>query len=362
MATTIRPWPPATELAQLFTKQGNTLRLARLDINIGNIYHRQDRFADALVCYERAYDELVAHDDAEGMAAVMSNLPLCYMNLNQFPRALEMYRRARQHCQQKGMPILVAYADYNIAYLYFLRGEYGRAIQMLREASQSGQRANDAYQVALCSLDLSEIYIEVNLIPEASQLARQANEHFQRLGFGYEAAKALVFAAVAASRQGQAFEGIKLFSTAKELFIRDQNHVWPALIDLYEALVLFNEGRLFEARRQCIAARDFFSASPMRSKAVLAELLLARIALRMNDAAAARGNCQEALQQVGKMESPMLTYQAEFLMGEVERSNGKAGPCLSGLPPCANRAGNSPRKPARRRVEDRLLPEQARGL
>jgi len=310
---------------QLFTKQGNTLRLARLDINIGNIYHRQDRFADALVCYERAYDQLVAHDDAEGMAAVMSNLPLCYMNLNQFPRALEMYRRARHHCQQKGMPILVAYADYNIAYLYFLRGEYGRAIQMLREASQSGQSANDAYQVALCSLDLSEIYIEVNLIPEASQLARQANKHFQQLGFGYEAAKALVFAAVAASRQGQAFEGIKLFSTAKELFIRDQNHVWPALIDLYEALVLFNEGRLFEARRQCIAARDFFSASPMRSKAVLAELLLARIALRMNDAATARGNCQEALQQVGKMESPMLTYQAEFLMGEVERGNGKAG-------------------------------------
>jgi CHAT domain-containing protein len=308
----------------LFAKQGNTLRLARLDINIGNIYHRQDRFRDALVCYERAYHELAAHDDAEGMAAVMSNLPLCYMNLNEFPRALEMYQKARQHCEQKGMPILVAYADYNIAYLYFLRGEYGRAIQMLREAAQSGKKANDAYQVALCSLDLSEIYIEVNLIPEASQLAREANEHFQRLGFGYEAAKALVFGAIAASRQGQTFEGIKLFSTARELFISDKNHVWPSLIDLYEALVLFNEGRLFEARRLCVAAREFFSTSSMRSKAVLAELLLARIALRMKDAASARTHCESALQQVGKMESPMLSYQAAFLMGEVERASGNA--------------------------------------
>ena len=306
----------------LFAKQGNTLRLARLDINIGNIYHRQDRFADALVCYERAYHELAAHDDAEGMAAVMSNLPLCYMNLHEFPRALEMYQKARQHCDQKGMPILVAYADYNIAYLYFLRGEYGRAIQMLREAAQSGKKANDAYQVALCSLDLSEIYIEVNLIPEATQLAREANEHFQQLGFGYEAAKALVFGAIAASRQGQTFEGIRLFSTARELFIRDKNHVWPSLIDLYEALVLFNEGRLFEARRLCTAARDFFSNSSMRSKAVLAELLLARIALRMKDAATARTHCESALQQVGKTESPMLSYQAAFLMGEVERATG----------------------------------------
>jgi CHAT domain-containing protein len=308
----------------LFAKQGNTLRLARLDINIGNIYHRQDRFRDALVCYERAYHELAAHDDAEGMAAVMSNLPLCYMNLHEFPRALDMYRKARQHCEQKGMPILVAYADYNIAYLYFLRGEYGRAIQMLREAAQSGKKANDAYQVALCSLDLSEIYIEVNLIPEASQLAREANEHFQRLGFGYEAAKALVFGAIAASRQGQTFEGIRLFSTARELFISDKNHVWPSLIDLYEALVLFNEGRLFEARRLCVAARDFFSNSSMRSKAVLAELLLARIALRMKDAATARTHCESALQQVGKTESPMLSYQAAFLMGEVERASGNA--------------------------------------
>jgi CHAT domain-containing protein len=306
----------------LFAKQGNTLRLARLDINIGNIYHRQDRFADALACYERAYHELAAHDDAEGMAAVMSNLPLCYMNLHEFPRALDMYQKARQHCEQKGMPILVAYADYNIAYLYFLRGEYGRAIQMLREAAQSGKKANDAYQVALCSLDLSEIYIEVNLIPEATQLAREANEHFQQLGFGYEAAKALVFGAIAASRQGQTFEGIKLFSTARELFIRDKNHVWPSLIDLYEALVLFNEGRLFEARRLCTAARDFFSNSSMRSKAGLAELLLARIALRMKDAATARTHCESALQQVGKTELPMLSYQAAFLMGEVERATG----------------------------------------
>jgi CHAT domain-containing protein len=306
----------------LFAKQGNTLRLARLDINIGNIYHRQDRFADALVCYERAYHELAAHDDAEGIAAVMSNLPLCYMNLHEFPRALDMYQKARQHCEQKGMPILVAYADYNIAYLYFLRGEYGRAIQMLREAAQSGKKANDAYQVALCSLDLSEIYIEVNLIPEATQLAREANEHFQQLGFGYEAAKALVFGAIAASRQGQTFEGIKLFSTARELFIRDKNHVWPSLIDLYEALVLFNEGRLFEARRLCTAARDFFSNSSMRSKAGLAELLLARIALRMKDAATARTHCESALQQVGKTELPMLSYQAAFLMGEVERATG----------------------------------------
>ncbi|PYX88567.1 MAG: hypothetical protein DMG68_08095 [Acidobacteria bacterium] len=306
----------------IFQQQGNTHRLARLEINIGNIYHRQDRFTEALQHYQSAYDELLKHDDAEGLAAVLSNLSLCYISLNDFPKALEFHRVARRHCDQKGMPILVAYADYNIAYLYFLRGEYGRAIQMLREASVSAKKADDAYQLALCNLDLSEIYLELNLGAEAGELGRAAHQQFQELGFRYEAAKALAFAAIAASRTGQAFEGIKLFSQAKGMFVSDKNLVWPALIDLYEALVLLNEGRLFEARRLCSAAHEFFRASAMRGKAVLAELLLARISLRMNDTNVATRHCQSALATLESFDSPILSYQAEFLMGEIQRTAG----------------------------------------
>jgi CHAT domain-containing protein/tetratricopeptide (TPR) repeat protein len=305
---------------KIFQQQGNTYRLARLEINLGNIYHRQDRFTEALEFYMRAYQELLNHDDAEGLAAVLSNLSLCYISLNDFSKALELHQKARQYCEQKGMPILVAYADYNIAYLHFLRGEYGRAIQMLRDAALSAKKAGDAYQQALCNLDLSEIYLELNLATEAGELGRFANKLFEDLGFGYEAAKALAFAAIAASRTGQTFEGIKLFAQAKEMFARDQNHVWPALIDLYEALVLFGEGRLIEARCLCAAAHDFFKTSAMRGKAVLAELLLARISLRMNEAKQARQHCQAALGDLEKVDSPILLYQAEFLMGEVERA------------------------------------------
>src|SRR5271157_1955392 len=172
----------------IFRKQGNTRRLARLEINIGNIYHRQDRFSEALAFYERAYEQMLAHDDAEGLAAVLSNLSLCHISLNDFPKALEFYQVARRHCEQKNMPIPLAYADYNIAYLYFLRGEYGRSIQMLRDASVSAKNAKDAYQLALCNLDLSEIYLELNLSAEAGELGRAAHEGFQQIGFGYEAA------------------------------------------------------------------------------------------------------------------------------------------------------------------------------
>jgi len=311
---------------KIFEQQGNQRRLARLDINLGNIYHRQDRFTEAVEFYQRAYEELLQHDDAEGLAAVLSNLSLCYISLNDFPKALELHRIARQHCEQKGMPILVAYADYNIAYLYFLRGELGRAIQMLRDAAISARNAQDTYQQALCNLDLSEIYLELNLSTDAGELGRAAHHAFHDLGFGYEGAKALAFTAIAASRTGQAFEAVKLFAQAKEMFVRDQNQVWASLVDLYEALVLFNEGRLFEAQRLCVAALDFFRSSPMQSKAVLAELLLARISLRMNDLALAERHCQAGRAILEKIDSPLLLYQAEFLMGEIARASGQPQP------------------------------------
>jgi CHAT domain-containing protein/tetratricopeptide (TPR) repeat protein len=304
----------------IFKEQGNVRRLARLEINIGNVYHRQDRFAEAVEFYERAYQELIQHDDSEGVAAALSNLSLCCISLNDFPKALDLHRKARQYCEQKGMPILVAYADYNIAYLYFLRGEFGRAIQMLREAAISAMKAPDTYQLALCNLDLSELYLELNLNSEAGELGRAAHDSFKQLGFGYEGAKALAFAAIAASRTGQAFEAVKLFAQAKQMFVTERNQVWPSLIDLYEALVLFNEGRLFEAQRLCVAAHEFFKTSPMRGKAVLAELLLARISLRLNDVKSARSQCEASLKELESLDSPLLRYQAEFLMGEIERA------------------------------------------
>jgi CHAT domain-containing protein len=155
-------------------------------------------------------------------------------------------------------------------------------------------------------------------------LGRAAHDAFKELGFGYEGAKALAFAAIAASRTGQAFEAVKLFARAKQMFVTEKNQVWPSLIDLYEALVLFNEGRLFEAQRLCVAAHEFFKTSPMRGKAVLAELLLARISLRLNDVKSARSHCEAALQELESLDSPLLRYQAEFLMGEIERAGTKS--------------------------------------
>jgi len=307
---------------KILTGLGETRRLARLENNVGNIFHRQDRFQEALACYERAYQQLLPYGDSEELAAALSNLAMCLITLNQFARALATYEQARALCGEDKMPLLRAQADYNIAYLYYLRGEHSQAIEMLHAARRRCQASGDRYHFALCHLDLAEIYLELNLSGEARDMAHEGQLQFQKLGMGYEEAKCQAYEAMAWSQLGKAVRALDLFRETRAKLVREKNLVWPSLIDLYQALVLFNEGRLFESQRLCAQAVGFFDQSFLPGKAVLCHLLLARLSLRQGNPAAARKDCDLALQRLAGSEAPVLHHQARFLLGEIQGACG----------------------------------------
>ncbi|MHB8617906.1 MAG: CHAT domain-containing protein [Candidatus Acidiferrales bacterium] len=317
-----RAFESAEAARKIFERLGDKQRLGHLEINVGNIYHRQDRFEEGLACYERAYETLLPFRDSEGLAVALYNMAVCLITLNDFPRALATYQRAREMCVQHGMTLLVTQSDYNIAYLYYLRGEYSRAIEMLRATRVKCEENGDAHVLALCFLDLSEIYLELNLSAEAREVAHEGYLRFQKLRMGYEEAKCQANEAMALSQVGKAMRALELFDQARVKFVREKNLVWPWLIDLYQAVVLYNEGRLFEARRLCARAVKFFDTSLLPGKGVLCQLLLARLSLKTGDLAAARKECARALERLAALEAPVLRYQAEFLMGQVQQASG----------------------------------------
>jgi len=312
----------ADRAREIFERLGDTRRLARLANNVGNIYHRQDRFEAALACYEPSYEQLLTYGDSEELVIALSNMSMCLITLNDFARALATYERAQLLCGEDQMPLLRAQADYNIAYLYYLRGQHSRAIDMLHAARRRCEATGDRYHFALCHLDLAEIYLELNLSHEAIHMAHEGQELFQELGMGYEDAKCQAYEAMGFSQLGKAMRALELFGESRAKFVREKNLVWPSLIDLYQALVLFNEGRLFESQRLCAQASKFFEGSFLPGKAVLCHLLFARLALRRGDAAGASGECKRALERLSKLEAPVLRYQAYFLLGEARRASG----------------------------------------
>jgi CHAT domain-containing protein len=109
------------------------------------------------------------------------------------------------------------------------------------------------------------------------------------------------------------------------MFVREKNLTWPWLIDLYQAVVLFDAKRDDEARRLAAGALDFFRAARMAGKEILSHLLLARIARRGDNLACAREHCRAAQDALAAVQNPHLLYQAHLIMGEVEEAAGDPG-------------------------------------
>src|SRR6266576_2850654 len=315
-----RAFAASTRAREIFSRLGEGKRLANLENKVGNIFHRQDQLDEALAHYERAHKTLAEYGEWEDSAVALHNMAMCLIGLNDFSRSLDCYQKARELCVKYNMPRLRDQADYNIAYLYYFRGEYSRAIEMLLATRRSCETSGDVYRFALCHLDLSDIYLALNLSEEAREMAHEGFERFEQLNMGYEAATTLANEATAFGQQGKTVQALERFAKAREMFGHEKNLVWPWLIDLYQGLLLFHEGRYFEARRLCVAAAAFFDQSALPGKAVLAHLLLARIALQVGDPAEAQKETDESLARLRGLQTPVLAYQAHLLEGQIAQA------------------------------------------
>ncbi len=315
----------AREAREIFSRRGDHWRVARLELNLGNIFDRRDRFQEALACYENAYRYLSVHggNDPEAVAAALHNIAVSCIRLNDFRKAETTFKQVRDFAAERKMHTVVAQTDYNVAWLHYLRGDYSRAISMLREARETCRSSGDRYHVGLCSLDLSEIYLELNMSREAAETAGQASAVFQHLGMRYERGKALANVAIAFGQQGKADHATRLFLRARRILAKERSKILPSLVDLYRAVVLVDEKRDAEAYRLCLAALKVFQRFKLSNKAVVCRLLLARIYLRRNDLVHGRQQCGRALREAETLESPVLSSQALALMGQIEGALGR---------------------------------------
>ncbi len=312
----------AARARDIYRRHHDELRLARLTSNMGNILFRQDLHQDAIALYRQAAAELERLGEPRDLAAILSNMAVCYTSLSEFDLALQSYRRAREHCRKFGFVRLAAEADYNIAYLHYLRGEYRKAMDLYQQARVYCRENGDAYHEALCDLDESEMYLELNLSEEGGRLAESATRRFAKLRLGYERAKAVMNAAVAASQFGDTPRTVRLLRRARKAFVAEGNLAWPAVIDLYLALVYQQAGRARRAWQLSEDAYRFLSGSMLPAKAALCELLRARLLRRSGRHAEARAQCLKAAARLRRAGARALLFYAYYVLGAIEEDAG----------------------------------------
>ena len=203
-----------------------------------------------MVCYERAHQALVALATRTAYYPSSTTRRSRSPHLNQLPgRARRIYESARALGRDAGSiksslrPTTTSPGSTTCA------ANTAAPSSSAHRGEPRPSRTGDGYHAALSLLDLSEIYLELNLSGDAREMAEQAHARFNDLGMGYEAAKALANAATSYGQEGKAFRALELYAEAPAPgWSVSSNHVWPSLIDLYQAILLVDEGRLFEAR------------------------------------------------------------------------------------------------------------------
>ena len=306
----------ADRARKIFESLADEHRLARLDINVANMYHRQDRFAEAVSLYRHAYEQLLRFRDSEAIGAALHNMAVCLIMLNDFDEAVRTLSVVRAMSDRE-MPLLSRQADYNLAYLYFLRGDYDDALARLSEIRGLCRRDGDTYHQALCDLDESEIYLELNLPGDAAKLARAAIAKFRRLDMRFEQGRAAVNFALASHKTGDPVRALALLRLARKIFSEENNSAWGALVAVYESVVLFDKGRFRAASARCRHALDYFASAGLERREIFCNLVLVRIFLKLSRTDSAHKLCRTALRKLRKVDAPSLLFQACLLMGHI---------------------------------------------
>ena len=260
--------------------------------------------------------------DSEGLAVALYNMAVCLITLNDFPRALATYQRAREMCVQHGMTLLVTQADYNIAYLYYLRGEYGRAIEMLR-ATRERVRAKRrrAHPRSLLPRPVGHLS---GAEPQLGGSRRRA----RRIGALSKARHGLRRGEVPGQRshgaqpawQDRSCTGT-FRSQARAKFVHEKNLVWPWLIDLYRRSFCTTKADTLNPAALLRAAIKFFDTSYLPNKAVLCHLLLARLpSFGRHRGRQSRMHPRAAGPLLAR--SACSSFQAEFLSGQIAEASG----------------------------------------
>lgn len=312
----------AAEARQAFEEAGDRSRLAILEHNLGNLLSRQDRWQEAVDSYHRSLEAFESLGRFEEAAICLRNVAVCEIHLHRFQEALDVYERSRRLCRENGLTRVALQVDYNVAYLYFLRGEYTRALKLFAETRSRCEAEGDEVHQALCDLDQAEIYLELNLAEESVHLARGAVAAFDRLKRHYERAKARTFLALGLGRAGQVAEALGLLDEARDIFLQEDNRLWPALVDFYRAHLLFSDGQLARAQELAERAREVFAAAAAAPRAALCELLLAELFLEGDRPADARLACTAALRRLEPLDLPALEHRALLMLGRLEEVAG----------------------------------------
>jgi CHAT domain-containing protein/tetratricopeptide (TPR) repeat protein len=293
--------------------------LTTLEIALGNLYYRLNRYEESLIHYQSA---LMSSDNPVSTAAAGMGRAHVFTDMNRFDEAIEAFKRIKEHCEQHGLALWTDIADRGISRMHFLRGNYSTALRMIEEVRRRHEAANDSRRVAYCDLDRSEIYLQLNLFEEASTLSTRAHETFENLGNRHEAAMSLMFLGIAEFKLFRDAEADQAFLQSHEIFSLAGNETWCAAVDLWRSQLLIRQQKFAGAQELAERSAEAFDKQHVPVRAANARVLSAQSLQELEQPENALAHAKQALAGLEGFHAPWVSYQAFNTLGRLKELAG----------------------------------------
>jgi tetratricopeptide (TPR) repeat protein len=313
---------------EVFERHQQWVHRAKVELNLGNIYHRLDRNEDAGAQYARARAAFVRAGERDLIAVADSNLGNVATNLCNFRAAHTYYRRAGRIFQERGAHVANAMNEANIGWLYYVEGDYARAVAVLQHVKQQFEESRLPRHVAAVQADLADIYLLLHNWDAAERAAASGHAVFRELGDLDEDGRCLVTLGIISFHRGEPARCEQYLSEARDILARSNNKAREILARLALVEVKLRSGNAGEAIELAKTAVDELTGLAMPARLGHAEVLLACLYEATGDVDSARRHFQEAHQIGGRLNARSILIGASAGLGRLARRTGNAGDAM----------------------------------
>jgi CHAT domain-containing protein len=313
----------ADQAAAILQQYNDQVPLAKLLHNRANILVRLGRFQEALESFKTAQTIFLTANDQVHAAVAQMNLANVQMTLDDFVQAEQNYQESRTVFEPENMTSMVAFVDHNLAELSFYQGEYQQALHLFDRARQIYAEQNSPVDMAYVDLYRSEVYLALNLWAEALALTAAARKPFEEAEMAWETGLLWLNEAVALAHLKDGRSPNFALNRARQLFAAENNALWQAFTDLYEAAFAREQGDLSLAETRARQAVQIFRQVGLRSRTAQGLIVTAQAALQNGRLDDAEVLFAQAAAEVGQASLPVITYACYDGLGQIAQRRGQ---------------------------------------
>jgi CHAT domain-containing protein len=307
-----------------FEAVGDEQGAGKIELNLGNLYHRRGELAQAETLYRSAQKRFLALQDDRHIAMAENGLANVLTLKHRFRPALALYEHAQQCAANAGMDSTLASIETNIGILALAQGRYDLALDALERSRRRFAQLGMAQNALAAQSELADAYLELNLIPEAVAIYQEVIPQYRETGMKAELAHALLQNARAALGEQATERAQTLLAEAQTLYEEENNQVGVANVALLRA-----ESQLLQPNRSDDAitaaarlASDIFAQRRVWGRWLLAQWLYGEALRLQNNHAEAAKVLEATLSEATQRTVPQIAQRCHTSLGLLAKATG----------------------------------------